>query len=204
MRCSAIFTLGFFFWVSTIGFAQNGKDAHRAFWQKTDSTFKDLERSPLPPDQVADFDSVPRYGYNPDFRVKARWVVSPKEKPFELKTTTERKPRYQKLGALHFRLLDADVELPVYVNVEPARKPTPTDHVFIPFTDLSNGHTTYMGGRYMDMEMALFEQDSIMLDFNVAYNPYCVYSERYSCPIPPPENYIPVFIAAGARADQKY
>lgn len=180
---------------------QTGLDTYNAFWQKTDSAFNDPTRSPLPQELVAKFDSVPRYGYNPDFRLSAKWVESPKEKPFEIETTTDRKARYQKLGELHFHLFDTDVRLPVYKNVELSKKVGFDDYIFVPFTDLSNGHTTYMGGRYLDMRT--FESDSVVIDFNLAYNPYCVYSEKYSCPIPPQENYIPVFIAAGAKVDQK-
>ena len=88
---------------------QTGAESYRSFWQKTDSTFNDPGKSPLPTEMVAEFDSVPRYGYNPDFRLLANWVPSPKEKPFEIETTTDRRPRYQKLGELHFHLFDQDM-----------------------------------------------------------------------------------------------
>ena len=73
--------------------------------------------------------------------------------------------------------------------------------LFVPFTDLTNGKETYGGGRYMDVEIP--EGDSIVLDFNKAYNPYCAYSTNYSCPIPPKENDLPISINAGLKIKEK-
>lgn len=66
--------------------------------------------------------------------------------------------------------------------------------VFIPFTDLTNAVTSYEGGRYLE---ASPEGDMLKLDFNFAYNPYCAYSERFRCPIPPTENALGFFVKAG-------
>src|SRR5690606_39839977 len=54
-------------------------------------------------------------------------------------------------------------------------------HLFLPFYDLTSGETTYGGGRYLDVEIP--ESNKMIIDFNQAYNPYCAYSARYSCPI---------------------
>ena len=64
--------------------------------------------------------------------------------------------------------------------------------------DKTNGKESYGGGRYLDLEIP--EDKIIILDFNKAYNPYCAYSDRYSCPIPPIENHLDVAINAGFKA----
>ena len=71
------------------------------------------------------------------------------------------------------------------------------DHLFLPFTDNTNGVETYGGGRYIDLKIPA--GNTINIDFNKAYNPYCAYSDKYSCPIPPPENHLDIEIKAGIK-----
>ena len=72
------------------------------------------------------------------------------------------------------------------------------DYLFMPFLDDTNGTTSYAGGRYIDLRIP--EGDSIIIDFNTAYNPYCAYNEKFSCPIVPRGNYLPIEIKAGLKA----
>ncbi len=72
-----------------------------------------------------------------------------------------------------------------------------TTTLFVPFTDLTTGHETYGAGRYIDIEMPY--GNSLLLDFNLAYNPYCAYNKNYSCPIPPQENHLEAAIRAGEK-----
>jgi hypothetical protein len=69
--------------------------------------------------------------------------------------------------------------------------------LFVPFTDLTSGDGSYGGGRYIDVKIS--KGDSIILDFNKTYNPYCAYIANYSCPIPPKENDLLVRIEAGIK-----
>ena len=69
--------------------------------------------------------------------------------------------------------------------------------LFVPFKDLSNGTSTYTGGRYLDLELT--NNKTITIDFNKAYNPFCVYNYQYTCPIPPKENFLDVAIDAGEK-----
>lgn len=75
--------------------------------------------------------------------------------------------------------------------------PTGPRSVFVPFADATSGGETYRSGRYLDLEMGL--DGSVVLDFNLAYHPYCAYSAAYSCPLTPPENRLPMSILAGER-----
>jgi hypothetical protein len=70
---------------------------------------------------------------------------------------------------------------------------------FIPFTDLTTGEESYGGGRYIDLEGLQRNEEKLVLDFNIAYNPYCAFTDYYSCPIPPEENNLPVAIEAGEK-----
>ncbi|NQV07426.1 DUF1684 domain-containing protein [bacterium] len=66
---------------------------------------------------------------------------------------------------------------------------------FIPFRDGTAGDTTYRGGRYVSPEVA--DDGSTIIDFNRAFNPWCVYDDEFICPLPPPANLIEVPISAG-------
>ena len=71
------------------------------------------------------------------------------------------------------------------------------DYLFIPFRDVTSGKETFGGGRFLDARIP--KNDTLLIDFNLNYNPYCAYSERYSCPIPPTENTLKVSILAGEK-----
>ncbi len=113
-------------------------------------------------------------------------------------TSGERKPLYCKVGDLSFNVDEVEVKLPVYQNIELSKGAEYENYLFLPFTDLTNGEETYGGGRYLDLEGPL--EGIVELDFNMAYNPYCAYNDRYSCPIPPKENHINVRVEAGVKA----
>ena len=76
--------------------------------------------------------------------------------------------------------------------------------LFLPFKDLSNGKSSYGGGRFIDLEMPLSNSKTIIIDFNKAYNPYCAYNHKFSCPIPPKENNLNIDILAGVKAYGKH
>ena len=67
--------------------------------------------------------------------------------------------------------------------------------------DDTNGVSSYSGGRYIDLEIPT--DSLITIDFNNAYNPYCVYNEKYSCPIVPRVNYLNIKINAGVKSFKK-
>ena len=75
--------------------------------------------------------------------------------------------------------------------------------IYVPFVDATSGTTTYGGGRYLldtvkGADLGV-EGDRLVLDFNSAYNPSCVYDARWSCPLAPPANRLPFDICAGER-----
>ncbi|MDX1382784.1 MAG: DUF1684 domain-containing protein [Thermoanaerobaculia bacterium] len=78
-----------------------------------------------------------------------------------------------------------------------ALEPTglPGERLFFVFGDATNGKTTYGGGRFLYADWP--EDDAVVLDFNRAYNPPCVFTPWATCPLPPPQNRLPIAIAAG-------
>jgi uncharacterized protein (DUF1684 family) len=73
-----------------------------------------------------------------------------------------------------------------------------TNYLFLPFTDLTNGKETYAAGRYIGLKIPK-EGNELIIDFNMAYNPYCAYSDRYSCPVVPAANNLATEIRAGLK-----
>ena len=114
-----------------------------------------------------------------------------------MKTTTDRAPLYVKYGEISFNLNGEKFKLNVYQNLELIKKPGFKKHLFLPFSDLTSGNETYIGGRYIDMEIP--KGKTIIIDFNQAYNPYCAYNYKYSCPIVPLENDLATHINAGVK-----
>lgn len=140
------------------------------------------------------------------FAIDSNWVLTAqfkknKGKSFEMPTTTSRTPKYRRLGYLHFNHDGKEFKLAVYKNLG-LKGSKYKNYVFVPFKDANAPELTYGGGRYLDLEMTIKDK-TVIVDFNKAYNPYCVYSYRYSCPITPEENHIDVKVDAGIMNPDK-
>ena len=114
-----------------------------------------------------------------------------------MKTTGTRTPKYIKYGTLNFTIDGVALKLNVYRNIELSKTAEYKDHLFLPFSDLTSGKESYIGGRYIDLKIP--KGNTIAVDFNQAYNPYCAYNHKYSCPIVPLENDLNVEIKAGVK-----
>jgi len=145
------------------------------------------------------FGSLKYFAVNPDFRVEGQFAAIQDTVPRYMAMTKEKPMRFVKEGYVDFKLKGQSCRLYLYLQ--------PTDdehtaHLFIPFTDLTNGKSTYTGGRYLDVKK---EKDgkTVILDFNLCYNPYCVYNTNYSCPIPPSKNNLNLEVEAGEKVFAK-
>lgn len=171
--------------------SQNGDklgDA-KAFQDKLNEHYSNPETSILLPEDFENFDGLPFFPLDEKYIVQAKLIRTPNEKPFEMPTTTARRPLYVKFGEAHFTLDGKNLVLNIFQPVEAK------DYLFIPFTDLTSGVDSYGGGRYLDFKVP--ENDYLIIDFNKAYNPYCAYNPEYSCPIPPEENDLQILVEAG-------
>jgi len=174
----------------------------QAFQDHLNEEYRDSEKSPLDKDDFTNFKELPFFPINETFRVVARFTRTPDEKTFEMPTTTERKPVYVKYGVASFVLDGKSYQLNIYQNKNLVKKEAYKDFLFLPFTDLTNGVESYGGGRYIDLKIP--DTDSIIIDFNKAYNPYCAYSQRFSCPLVPSENSLNTMILAGVRIEDDW
>ena len=119
-----------------------------------------------------------------------------------MKTTTDRLPNYVKYGVVEFELESKSHQLDIFQNLDILDDEGYEDYLFLPFLDSTNGEGSYSGGRYVEGKIP--EGDTIVIDFNSAYNPYCAYNDKYSCPIVPRSNFIDGYIRAGVKAFKKH
>lgn len=167
------------------------------FQANLNKEFANREESPLTDEDFKVFQSLEFYTIDEKFIVEAKLVRTPKEKVFKMKTSTTRLPEYKKYGELLFQIDGKSFKLNVYQNIELSKKEGYEDYLFLPFSDLTCGIESYIGGRYIDMRIP--KTETVTIDFNKAYNPYCAYNHKYSCPIVPLENDLPIEILAGVK-----
>ncbi len=160
--------------------------------------FADKKTTILTKKDFRKFSALKFFPIDSNFRIEAKFVRTSDEIPFEMPTTTDRKSIEVKYGEAHFTIKGKQLKLSIYQNVKLILDPQYTNYLFLPFMDKTNGKDSYGGGRYLDLEIP--KGDTIILDFNKAYNPYCAYNYKYSCPIPPRENHLDVAIKAGIKA----
>lgn len=138
------------------------------------------------------FDSLAYFPVNPAYRVTATYQPIGNRKVRNLATSDGKEEAYEEYGHVFFDLGGAHHQLLVLKNINQ------NADFFIPFGDASNGVSTYGGGRYLNVSLISVEE-TLELDFNKAYNPYCAYVADYVCPLPPKSNYISVPIEAGEK-----
>ena len=159
--------------------------------------FSNPETSILTEEDFLVFKGLKFYPLDEKYIVEAQFVRTPDEKPFLMPTTTARLPEYVKYGEVHFTLDETDLVLDIFKSTKAYDEPGYDDYLFLPFTDLTSGDGSYGGGRYLDLRIP--EGETITIDFNKAYNPYCAYNHKYSCPIPPKQNDLLVRVEAGVK-----
>ena len=167
------------------------------FQKEMNEFFKDASISPLKEKDLKTFRGLDFFVFDSSYVVNAALTRTPDEKSFKMKTTTDRLPEYIKYGTVTFDLFDKNYSLNIYKNLEDINKQGYRDYLFLPFLDDTNGFESYGGGRYIDLDIP--KGSNLIIDFNSAYNPYCVYDEKYSCPIVPKDNYLPLEINAGVK-----
>lgn len=196
MRVTLTLALLFVF---TVGFSQQkiNKAAVEKFQKELNAEYADAKTSPLLPDDLAHFKSLDFYPINQKAFVVAKFIRTENEKPFEMPTTGARRPMYVKYGEAHFEMEGKKFKLNIYRNIELSKKDEYKDYLFLPFSDQTSGKESYIGGKYIDLKIPV--GNTIIIDFNQSYNPYCAYSYKYSCPKVPLENDLAIEIKAGVK-----
>jgi uncharacterized protein (DUF1684 family) len=136
------------------------------------------------------------------FEIDTSWIleghlIKDKGKKFKMPTSTERQPVYRRSGWVCLEHNDRKFRLAVYQNLELKDKKY-KHYLFLPFKDANAPEVTYGAGRYIEIYKKKSSK-TITVDFNSAFNPYCVYSHRFSCPVTPEVNHLDFVIEAGEK-----
>jgi uncharacterized protein len=129
--------------------------------------------------------------FEPDLSFRVQATISPymkDDKEVVIPYTDGTSEKYEKYGYANFTIMGETQKLLLLKN---------EGVISVLFRDATSGRETYGGGRYLDYPVSDIKNNSLTLDFNEAYNPYCAYEETYACPVPPAENKLSVAIHAG-------
>lgn len=192
------FFLIFLLFNSYICSAQNGNN-QTTFQTALNLQYGNEQSSPLKKGELRNFKGLPFYAYDSNMVVIANLTLTPNSPLFKMKTSSNREPFYQQYAIATFILKGQKQELRIYQSQESKFNFDYKDHLFLPFKDLSNGLETYECGRYIDLSIRDINNNALLIDFNKAYNPYCAYNHLYSCPIPPTENHLQIWVKAGVK-----
>lgn len=167
------------------------------FRASREALFREHEDSPIRAGQRSHFAGLSYFSYDPFWRTLGRIDRNVHMDTFEVDLAADGMLRYTRVGQVHFSIKAQVATLGLFW-IEGYG-----GGLFLPFTDSTNGKTTFGGGRYLydtikgaDLGVGSSE---IVLDFNYAYNPSCAYDERWVCPLPPPENHLSIAVESGER-----
>lgn len=156
--------------------------------REKDQFFGSHPQSPLTPEQQAKFTHLSYYDYNPALDITTTIEPIADGRFVQIQTTTGDVRQFKRYGTFSLHVDGQDVSLTLYE----------ADYgFFLPFVDAGAGTETYPAGRYLEPEY--LGDNRFHIDFNHAYNPYCAYSDGWSCPITPAENRLKVALRAGER-----
>lgn len=199
MKKTWILTILFF---GTLNVLSQTDSAYRAesalFWKEQNEHYLDKKESPLDKKARKSFAGHQVFDFDAKYVVTAKLVRYEKEDTVIMKTSADTEKKYVKYGQLHFNIGHSHCHLTVYQSLALRETDEYKNYLFIPFKDLTSGKETYGGGRYLDITIP--EGNTIILNFNKAYNPYCAYTDGYFCPVPPAENTLNVEVKAGAKS----
>lgn len=160
----------------------------KLFRAEKDEFFGGHPQSPLTREQKKNFKGLVYFSENESLRREVALEEFPVKEEFDMQTSTGGVQPYQRFGRFSFETDGQTVSLTVYRG----------EHgFFLPFVDSLAGSETYPAGRYLEPEP--LPGGRFLVDFNLAYNPYCAYNELWSCPITPAENHLKAAIRAGEK-----
>ena len=158
------------------------------FRAEKDKFFASHPQSPLLPEQKKEFTGLNYFPENPALRLEVSVEEFTEKDPIAMQTSTGDVQTYTRFGRFKFDVDGAEAALTVYAGPH---------GFFLPFVDSLAGEETYGAGRYLEPEP--IEDGVFLVDFNLAYNPYCAYNDLFSCPLTPAENRVKVAVRAGEK-----
>ena len=158
-----------------------------------DESFKSDPDSPVPADKKAAMIPLAYFPIDESYAVPATLEPSPERSVIKVPTSIGKMRDLERVGTLKFTVKGQTLRLSAFLEVEEPR----ANRLFVPFSDLTSGTETYPAGRYMELDPT--PTGIYLVDFNIAYHPYCYYSPEYDCPFPPKENRLNMPVRAGER-----
>jgi len=177
-------------------FAQSYQEQIAAYRKSYKEDFLADKRSPLKQD---DLQYLRFYNADSTYRVTAKAELINNAPGFIMPVFSGQGSEYLPYALLKFTLKGKPMQLTVYRSVGLSKIAAYKDYLFLPFTDDTNGKTTYAGGRYIDLREGDFKGQTVTIDFNKAYNPYCAFGSGYACPKPPDVNHLIFAVKAGEQ-----
>ena len=198
MKFSAV--IFFLFLVPILGRSQEEELVKEinAFQSEQNEHYFNKETSPLKKKERRHFKGHNFYPIDLSYRVVAHFSRIENPDTIVMPTSAGTEKVFARYARLTFELNGESCVLTAYQNLKVIKMEGHERSLFIPFTDETSGTETYGGGRYLDVEIP--ESDSLVLNFNFAYNPYCAYTTGWFCPLPPEENTLSVAVRAGLKA----
>jgi len=148
------------------------------------------KESPILPTEVDTFLPLAYFPIDESYAVPAQLMPANQRIRLSMPTSTGKLREMARVGKLQFTFKGQPLELTAFVE-DGSRQ------LFVPFSDLTSGTETYQAGRYMNLDPT--PTGIYIVDFNIAYHPYCYYNAQYDCPFPPAENRLTVPVRAGER-----
>lgn len=165
----------------------------KAFREKKNRFFKEDTQSPLNESDRKKFKGLIYYPIDLKYSIIGSIEKNPTEpKPVYiiLLTNKEMGRKYVKYGRFKYKWEGKEYILQIY-------RPLGGGELFLPFKDKTSGTETYPKGRYLYIEPML--GGKVLIDFNRAYNPFCQFNEKYTCPFAPEENWLNIAIRVGEK-----
>jgi uncharacterized protein (DUF1684 family) len=165
------------------------------FQEEQNEHYTNKKTTPLTKKERRQFPGHRFYPVDLSYRVEALYEAISEPDTIIMPTSAGTKKVYLRVAYVSFKIGDVDCRLVAYQNVKLMQREGYEKYLFLPFRDKTSGSDSYGGGRYLDIEIP--DGNSITLNFNFAYNPYCAYTNGWFCSIPPEENTLEVPIKAG-------
>ena len=158
--------------------------------QKDEMFRDDRQNSPVKPQEQDKFLPLSYFPIDESYAVPAQLEPAAERVSISMPTSTGTLREVEVIGTLKFNLKGQPLKLTAF-------REQGSRSLFVPFSDLTSGTETYQAGRYMNLEPS--PSGIYIVDFNIAYNPYCYYNPEYDCPLPPAQNRLAVPIRAGEK-----
>ena len=148
--------------------------------------FRSHYASPIPEEHLPAFNGLSYFAPAPEWSLSGEFTA--RSGKIEIVSSTGRTTAYRIAGSVRIDIQGESFDLLVLHGEE--------DDRYVPFRDATCGDESYGGGRYVSVSM---DNGSAHVDFNRAVNPWCAYDDEFSCPLPPPQNRLPMRIEAGEK-----